>query len=149
CARRVQQSGQTSHIIGTPIWNLNSRAMSELASRTRYEPSEVKPRIVRCWLESGLFHPQPEGTAAENYSIAIPPPNVAGSLHRGHAFQDAIMDTLTRLHRMRRQRTKWILGTDHAGIATQTQVERTLLEEGISREALGREEFERRVWQWR
>src|SRR3989440_1920968 len=99
---------------------------ADLESRTRYEPAEVEPRIVRRWLDSGLFHPQPEGTAQENYSIAIPPPNVTGSLHMGHAFQDAIMDTLVRRHRMAGQRTKWILGTDHAGIATQTQVEQQL-----------------------
>ena len=123
--------------------------MSDLEAKTRYDPSEVEPRIVDRWFRSGLFHPEPEGTAAENYSIAIPPPNVTGSLHMGHAFQDAIMDTLVRLHRMRGQRTKWILGTDHAGIATQTQVERALLEEGTSREALGREAFEQRVWRWR
>jgi valyl-tRNA synthetase len=123
--------------------------MSELESRTRYDPSEVEPRIVQRWLESGLFHPEAEGTAAENYSIAIPPPNVTGNLHMGHAFQDAIMDTLIRMHRMAGQRTKWILGTDHAGIATQTQVERVLVEEGTGREELGREAFEERVWQWR
>jgi valyl-tRNA synthetase len=122
---------------------------SELESKTRYDPSEVEPRIVSRWLESGLFHPEPEGTSAENYSIAIPPPNVTGSLHMGHAYQDAVMDTLIRRHRMRGERTKWILGTDHAGIATQTQVERLLESEGTSREALGREEFERRVWRWR
>src|SRR5947209_14585657 len=123
--------------------------MSDLEAKTRYDPSEVEPRIVRRWLESGLFHPEPEGTAAENYAIAIPPPNVTGSLHMGHAFQDAIMDTLIRLHRMRGQRTKWILGTDHAGIATQTQVERTLVEEGTSREAPGREAFDERAWRSR
>jgi valyl-tRNA synthetase len=123
--------------------------MSDLESKTRYDPSEVEPRTGQRWLESGLFHPEPEGTADENYSIAIPPPNVTGSLHMGHAYQDAVMDTLIRSHRMRGQRTKWILGTDHAGIATQTQVERLLESEGTSREALGREEFERRVWQWR
>jgi valyl-tRNA synthetase len=123
--------------------------MSDLADKTRYEPAEVEPRIVARWLESGLFHPEPEGTAAENYSIAIPPPNVTGSLHMGHAFQDTIMDALIRYHRMRGQRSKWILGTDHAGIATQKQVENLLESEGTSREALGREEFERRVWAWR
>jgi valyl-tRNA synthetase len=123
--------------------------LSDLESKTRYDPSEVEPRIEQRWLESGLFHPAPEGTAAENYSIAIPPPNVTGSLHMGHAYQDAVMDTLTRSHRMRGQRTKWILGTDHAGIATQTQVERLLASEGTSREAVGREAFEQRVWQWR
>jgi len=123
--------------------------MSDLESKTRYDPAEVEPRIAARWLDSGLFHPEPAGTAEDNYSIAIPPPNVTGSLHMGHAFQDAIMDTLTREHRMRGQRSKWILGTDHAGIATQTQVERMLMEEGTSREELGREEFERRVWRWR
>ena len=123
--------------------------MSDLESKTRYDPPEVEPRIARRWLDSGLFHPEPEGTAEENYSIAIPPPNVTGSLHMGHAYQDAVMDALIRRHRMTGQRTKWILGTDHAGIATQTQVERLLESEGTSREALGREAFEQRVWRWR
>jgi valyl-tRNA synthetase len=123
--------------------------MSDLESNTRYDPSEVEPRIVNKWLASGLFHPTPEGDSAQNYSIAIPPPNVTGSLHMGHAFQDAIMDVLIRHHRMRGQRAKWILGSDHAGIATQTQVERALEQEGTSREALGREAFVQRVWQWR
>jgi valyl-tRNA synthetase len=95
------------------------------------------------------LHPEPEGTAAENYSIAIPPPNVTGSLHMGHALNGAIQDVLIRSHRMRGQRTKWIFGTDHAGIATQTQVERALREEGTSREELGREAFVERVWRWR
>ncbi len=89
--------------------------MSELEDRKRYEPSEVEPRIVKRWLESGLYSPEPEGTAAENYSIAIPPPNVTGALHMGHALNNAVQDCLARHHRMRGQRTKWILGTDHAG----------------------------------
>ncbi len=123
--------------------------MSDLQHRTRYEPTEVEPRIVARWLGSGLFHPAAEGAASENYSIAIPPPNVTGSLHMGHAFQDSIMDTLIRYHRMRGRRTKWILGSDHAGIATQTQVEHAVAAEGASRHELGREAFERRVWKWR
>jgi valyl-tRNA synthetase len=123
--------------------------MTDLESRTRYNPAEVEPRIARKWLESGLFHPAAEGEASENYSIAIPPPNVTGVLHMGHAFQDSIMDTLIRYHRMRGIRTKWIVGTDHAGIATQTQVERQLAQEGTTREQLGRERFEQRVWEWR
>jgi valyl-tRNA synthetase len=123
--------------------------MTDLAKQTRYIPEEVEPRIARRWLESGLFHPAPEGDASENYSIAIPPPNVTGVLHMGHAFQDSIMDTLIRYHRMKGQRSKWIVGTDHAGIATQTQVERQLEQEGTSREQLGRERFELRVWEWR
>jgi valyl-tRNA synthetase len=123
--------------------------MSDLESKTRYDPSEVEPRITRKWLESGLFHPSPEGTAAENYSIAIPPPNVTGVLHMGHALNNSLQDMLIRRQRMKGRRTKWILGTDHAGIATQTQVERMLAEQGTSRHELGREEFVRRVWQWR
>src|ERR1700710_2429442 len=123
--------------------------MSVLAGSTRYDPSEVEPRIVEKWLQSGLFHPEPEGTAEENYSIAIPPPNVTGVLHMGHALNNTLQDCLARHHRMRGRRTKWILGTDHAGIATQTQVERQLLREGSSREAIGREEFNTRVQAWR
>jgi valyl-tRNA synthetase len=123
--------------------------MSDLESRTRYDPSEVEPRIVQRWLESGIFHPAPEGDATENFSIAIPPPNVTGVLHMGHALNNSLQDCLIRYQRMRGVRAKWILGTDHAGIATQTQVERALLSEGTSREALGREAFVERVWRWR
>jgi valyl-tRNA synthetase len=125
------------------------RSTADLESRTRFDPHEVEPRIIERWLDSGLFHPEPEGTPDENYSIAIPPPNVTGALHMGHALNGAIQDALIRYHRMLGQRTKWILGTDHAGIATQTQVEKALAAEGISREELGREAFIRRVWQWR
>src|SRR4051794_37405607 len=121
----------------------------ELERRTRYDPAEVETRIVERWLESGLFHPEPAGTAAENYSIAIPLPNITGVLHMGHALNDSVQDTLIRLARMRGKRAKWIFGTDHAGIATQTQVERLLLAEGTSREELGRDAFVERVWRWR
>jgi valyl-tRNA synthetase len=123
--------------------------MSDLESRTRYDPAEVEPRIVERWLQSGLFHPEPEGSAEENYSIAIPPPNVTGALHMGHALNNTIQDMLIRHARARGKRTKWILGTDHAGIATQTQVEKALQTEGSSRDELGREEFVERVWRWR
>jgi valyl-tRNA synthetase len=123
--------------------------MGALEEKTRYDPSDVEPRIVQRWLESGLFHPEPEGTPAENYSIAIPPPNVTGVLHMGHALNNSLQDCLVRYRRLQGVRTKWILGTDHAGIATQTQVERALAQEGTSREALGREAFVERVWRWR
>src|SRR3954467_7427060 len=123
--------------------------MTDLRDRTRFEPAEVEPRIIDAWLESGPFSPEPEGDAPETYSIAIPPPNVTGALHMGHALNGSIQDTLARWHRMLGMRTKWILGTDHAGIATQTQVERKLLSEGTSREEIGREEFIRQVWEWR
>src|SRR3954452_6938568 len=120
-----------------------------LQDRTRYDPEETEARVFARWEDSGRFHPEPKGTASENYSIAIPPPNVTGALHMGHALNGAIQDTLVRHHRMRGKRTKWILGTDHAGIATQTQVERLLASEGTSREAIGRDAFVKRVWRWR
>ncbi|HET9721313.1 MAG TPA: valine--tRNA ligase [Solirubrobacteraceae bacterium] len=123
--------------------------MSDLEQKTRYEPSEVEPRIAERWLESGIFHADPEGSAEQNYSIAIPPPNVTGVLHMGHALNGSIQDCLVRHARATGRRTKWILGTDHAGIATQTQVERELRSLGTSREELGREEFVARVWAWR
>ncbi len=126
-----------------------------LEDRTRFEPAEVESRIVERWLASGLFHPEPDGEASENYSIAIPPPNVTGSLHMGHALNGSVQDTLIRYNRMKSQTklpaapTKWILGTDHAGIATQAQVEKALRAEGTSRQRLGREAFVARVWEWR
>src|SRR3954452_21946411 len=120
-----------------------------LEERTRYDPDSSGARVFARWFESGRFHPEPEGTAAENYSIAIPPPNVTGALHMGHALNGSIQDTLIRFARMRGKRTKWILGTDHAGIATQTQVERLLKSEGTTREEIGREAFVERVWRWR
>ncbi|MDQ6835021.1 MAG: valine--tRNA ligase [Actinomycetota bacterium] len=123
--------------------------MSDLESTTRYDAASVEPRIIKKWLDSGLFHPDPEGTPAENYSLAIPPPNVTGVLHMGHALNNTIQDCLARYQRMRGRRTKWILGTDHAGIATQTQVERALEREGTSATDLGREAFVHRVWEWR
>jgi valyl-tRNA synthetase len=122
--------------------------MSDLASKTRYDPAEVEPRIVERWLSSGIFHPVPEPDP-DHFSIAIPPPNVTGVLHMGHALNNALQDCLVRHARMQGRPTKWILGTDHAGIATQTQVERALEAEGTSREELGREAFVERVWEWR
>src|SRR3954471_6297333 len=123
--------------------------MSTLEAKTRYDAAEVEPRIVRRWLDSGLFHPEPEGDAGESYSVAVPPPNVTGALHMGHALNGSIQDVLIRFHRARGKRTKWIFGTDHAGIATQTQVEKLLLSEGTSREELGRDRFIERVWRGR
>jgi valyl-tRNA synthetase len=123
--------------------------MSSLKDRKRFEPSEVEPRIVARWLESGLFHPEPEGSPAENFSIAIPPPNVTGALHMGHALNGSVQDTLIRFNRQRGRRAKWILGTDHAGIATQTQVEKRLVGEGTTRAAVGRAAFVEKTWEWR
>ena len=120
-----------------------------LEERTRYEPADVERRVFARWWDSGVFHPEPEGSAADNYSIAVPPPNVTGSLHMGHALNGSIQDLCIRLARMRGRRAKWIYGTDHAGIATQRQVEKALAEEGRTKEELGREAFIERVWEWR
>jgi valyl-tRNA synthetase len=123
--------------------------LEKLQQTTRYVPAEAEARVFRRWEESGIFHPEPEGTPEENYSIAIPPPNVTGVLHMGHALNGSIQDTLIRMRRMQGRRTKWVFGTDHAGIATQVKVEQLLRDEGTSREEVGREEFVRRVWEWR
>ena len=122
--------------------------MADLETRTRYEPSEAEPRIAQRWLESGINHPEPEGSPAENYSIAVPPPNVTGALHMGHALNGSIQDTLIRWARMHGRRAKWIFGTDHAGIATQKQVEEKLARNGRTKEDLGRGEFVDAVWEW-
>src|SRR5829696_1837499 len=128
-----------------PSKGLDSCAVKD---QTRYDPATAEPRIAELWDRSRLFHPEPEGTPAENYSIAIPPPNVTGALHMGHALNNTMQDALIRLNRMRGRHTKWILGTDHAGIATQTQVEKALKAEGTSREEIGREAFVERTWEW-
>jgi valyl-tRNA synthetase len=120
-----------------------------LEQTTRYEPSEVEGRILERWLGGGYFHPPAEGTPEENFSVAIPPPNVTGALHMGHALNGTIQDTLVRLRRMQGRNTLWVVGTDHAGIATQAVIERGLRAEGMSRLELGREAFLERVWAWR
>jgi valyl-tRNA synthetase len=127
----------------------SDRAKEVLEQRTRYDPAEVEGRVFERWREAGTFHPKPEGEAGENYSIAVPPPNVTGSLHMGHALNGAIQDACIRVARMRGRRTKWIYGTDHAGIATQVKVEEALAAEGTTKEELGREAFIERVWRWR
>jgi len=100
-------------------------------------------------MEGGYFHPAAEGTPEENFSVAIPPPNVTGALHMGHALNGSMQDALVRLNRMRGKNTLWILGTDHAGIATQSVVEKGLRAEGVSRHELGREAFVEKVWAWK
>jgi valyl-tRNA synthetase len=111
-----------------------------------YEPHAIEQRWYQLWEESGFFAPAGEGAP---YCIMIPPPNVTGSLHMGHAFQDTVMDLLIRYHRMKGNRTLWQAGTDHAGIATQMVVERQLAASGQTRHDLGREAFIDRVWQWK
>ena len=111
-----------------------------------YSPADIETRIYAQWESRGYFAPSGKGPA---FSIVIPPPNVTGTLHMGHAFQDTIMDALTRFHRMRGFDTLWQPGTDHAGIATQMVVERQLNAAGQSRVELGRDAFVARVWQWK
>ena len=120
-----------------------------LEGTTRWDPSTAEGRVFERWKESGAFSPPAEGEAADNFSIAIPPPNVTGALHMGHALNGSIQDSLIRINRMRGRPTRWILGTDHAGIGTQAVVEKELAKEGTSRHELGREAFVERVWQWR
>jgi valyl-tRNA synthetase len=120
-----------------------------LEETTRYDPSEVERRIFGEWMEGGYFHPEAEGVPEENFSVAIPPPNVTGALHMGHALNGSIQDALVRMNRMRGRKALWILGTDHAGIATQAVVEKELKKEGKSRHDLGREAFVERVWEWK
>ncbi len=112
-----------------------------------YDPHAIEQRWYQTWEEKGWFAPATEGEGA--YCIMIPPPNVTGSLHMGHAFQDTIMDALTRYQRMQGKKTLWQPGTDHAGIATQMVVERLINAEGKTRHDLGREAFIDKVWEWK
>jgi len=111
-----------------------------------YDPHAIEQRWYRTWEQEGDFAPSGEGSP---YCIMIPPPNVTGSLHMGHAFQDTLMDALVRYHRMRGDNTLWQPGTDHAGIATQMVVERQLNKQDLTRHDLGRETFIERIWEWK
>jgi valyl-tRNA synthetase len=113
-----------------------------------YEPAAVEAKWYRVWKSRGYFHAD-ETRPGKTFSMVIPPPNVTGSLHMGHALNNTIQDILARTHRMRGDVTLWIPGTDHAGIATQNVVERQLGAEGTDRRALGREKFVERVWSWK
>ncbi|HUG43682.1 MAG TPA: class I tRNA ligase family protein, partial [Acidobacteriota bacterium] len=113
-----------------------------------YEPAEVESRLYRWWEESGWFRAD-SASEAETYSIVMPPPNVTGSLHMGHALNSTLQDILCRWKRMMGCTVLWLPGTDHAGIATQNVVERRLAEEGRHRTELGREKFEELVWKWK
>ncbi len=113
-----------------------------------YDPQRFEPRWAEWWVSSGIFHANPHAPGPR-FSLAVPPPNVTGSLHIGHMLDHTVIDTATRWHRMRGDNTLFLPGTDHAGIATQMLVERSLAEQGLSRRELGREEFVRRVWEWK
>ncbi|MBU2546727.1 MAG: class I tRNA ligase family protein, partial [Gammaproteobacteria bacterium] len=111
-----------------------------------YDPHAIEQTLYKHWEASGYFHPGKKGTP---YCIMLPPPNVTGSLHMGHGFQNALMDALIRFHRMKGDNTLWQGGVDHAGIATQMVVERQLLAKGKTRRELGREKFLEKVWAWK
>jgi valyl-tRNA synthetase len=110
-----------------------------------YDPAAVEPDLYQDWVDAGLFHAEPDDEG-EPFSIVIPPPNVTGSLHVGHALDNTIQDAIIRRERMRGKNAVWIPGTDHAGIATQNVVEKLLASEGTDRHELGREAFLERVW---
>jgi len=112
-----------------------------------FDPAAIEQRWYQRWESAGYFRHRDHDKPA--YCIQLPPPNVTGTLHMGHAFQQTLMDALIRYHRMRGFNTNWVVGTDHAGIATQIVVERQLEEEGKTRHDLGREKFIERVWQWK
>ena len=113
---------------------------------TTYDPTEIEKKWYKTWEEKGYFQPSRKG---DSFCIMIPPPNVTGSLHMGHGFNNAIMDALTRYNRMSGKNTLWQPGTDHAGIATQMVVERQLAAQDISRHDLGREKFIDKIWEWK
>jgi valyl-tRNA synthetase len=113
-----------------------------------FNPADFEPRVDACWSGGAIFRARPE-SAAPRFSMVIPPPNVTGRLHMGHALNNTLQDILARWHRMRGADVLWLPGTDHAGIATQMVLERELAKEGITREGLGRDAFVRRVWKWK
>jgi valyl-tRNA synthetase len=122
--------------------------VTDVSMAARYAAHEVEERLMKRWLDRSAFRAAAEDPRP-TYTIAIPPPNVTGSLHMGHALNDTIQDILIRYHHLRGFNTLWVVGTDHAGIATQNKVEGQLAGEGLCKEDIGREAFEERVWEWR
>ena len=114
-----------------------------------YSPKEIEQRLYTFWEESGFFKPDPDENKPP-FSVVIPPPNVTGQLHMGHALNDTLQDIIVRTKRMQGYSTLWIPGTDHAGIATQIKVEENLRKEkGLTRHDIGRDEFLKLVWAWK
>ncbi|MEO7245123.1 MAG: class I tRNA ligase family protein, partial [Rubrivivax sp.] len=120
--------------------------MTDLAKS--FDPAAIEAHWGPLWEESGVYEPTLD-PAKPSFCIQLPPPNVTGTLHMGHAFQLTIMDALVRFHRMKGENTLWVPGTDHAGIATQIVVERQLQDTGLSRHDLGRKNFVAQVWDWK
>lgn len=130
--------------------NERGTVAAEVDLPTQYQPADVEGRLYERWVSEGLFAADAERDPSRPaYSIVIPPPNVTGSLHMGHALDHSIQDALIRRRRMQGHETVWVPGMDHAGIATQNVVERELAKEGLSRHDLGREAFVERVWKWK
>ncbi|MDP2450896.1 valine--tRNA ligase [Polaromonas sp.] len=130
----------------TPRVTVPTPGLDSLAKS--FEPAAIERQWAPLWENSGMYEPTLDA-AKPSFSIQLPPPNVTGTLHMGHAFNQTIMDSLTRYHRMKGDNTLWVPGTDHAGIATQIVVERKLQGEGQSRHDLGREKFAEKVWEWK
>jgi valyl-tRNA synthetase len=128
----------------------HGRGAADIDLPSRYAPVDVEGELYERWISAGLFTADPDRHSARpHFSVVIPPPNVTGSLHMGHALDHSFQDALVRRRRMQGQETLWLPGMDHAGIATQNVVERELAKEGLSRHDLGREAFVERVWQWK
>ena len=118
------------------------------ALATKYDPSEFEDKIYDFWQENKYFHAEPDETK-KPYTIVIPPPNITGQLHMGHALDNTLQDILIRYHRMKGFDTLWVPGTDHASIATEAKIVEAMKQEGISKEDIGREAFLERAWDWR
>ena len=132
-----------------PGFSATTSGSQEMALAKSFEPAAIEGRWYGIWEKSGYFQAGLDESNPDRFCVLLPPPNVTGTLHMGHAFQHTLMDALTRYHRMRGFNTLWQPGTDHAGIATQIVVERQLEQEGTSRQALGRDAFIERVWKWK
>jgi valyl-tRNA synthetase len=122
--------------------------MSMETLQSVYDPKSVESRLYQGWRDAGYFKPAADA-GQPTFTVVLPPPNVTGRLHMGHALTATIEDTLVRWHRMRGEAALWVPGTDHAGISTQVMVERELAKEGKTRQGVGREEFLRRTWKWK
>ncbi len=120
--------------------------MTDILPKT-FDPSEIEPRLYAHWEATNAFRPaRPD---AQPFTIVIPPPNVTGSLHIGHALDNTLQDVLIRYHRLKGRDALWVVGTDHAGIATQMVVERTIAAQGLKRSDMSREAFLAHVWEWK
>ena len=128
------------------IWKGDLRMLKELPKV--YEPQQVEQEIYEMWEKGGHFKPN-RGRDAKPFTIVMPPPNVTGQLHMGHAMDATLQDTLIRYKRMQGYNALWLPGVDHAGIATQIKVEEELRKEGLTRYDLGREKVQERVWDWK